>query len=135
MKQLEVADEVHAQVALLAKAWNTSVSDVIRRLLAEFRSEDAPSAPAKPKFGEVAVHAIYAGIRTDGLFNQHSGSLTISSGPLAGRTYSKPSGAAVALVQIYSPEVNPNRNGWSFWVVSRTGQRLQAIRHERPHLS
>jgi hypothetical protein len=41
----------------------------------------------------------------------------------------------VALVQEYSPDVNLNRNRWSFWVVSKTGKRLQAIRYERPRLS
>ena len=39
------------------------------------------------------------------------------------------------IVQQHSPEVNPNRNGWSFWIVSRTGKRLQTIRYERPRVS
>ena len=82
-----------------------------------------------------AVHAIYGGTRTDGLYDRVSQSLTITTGPLAGRSFSKPSGAAVALVQVYSPDVNPNRNGWSFWVVSKTGKRLQTIRYERPRMS
>ena len=135
MKQLEVADDVHEQVTLLAKAWNTSVSDALRRLLAVFRGAEEPSAPETSVAKQEAVHAIYGGTRTDGLYDRVSHSLTITTGPLAGRTFSKPSGAAVALVQQHSPEVNPNRNGWSFWIVSRTGKRLQTIRYERPRVS
>ena len=135
MKQLEVADDVHEQVTLLARAWDTSASDALRRLLVAFRGADEPVVPAVPAAERQAVHAIYGGARTDGLFDRVSHSLTITTGPLAGRTFSKPSGAAVALVQLYSPEVNPNRNGWSFWIVSRTGKRLQTIRSERPRMS
>ena len=135
MKQLEVADDVHEHVTLLARAWNTSASDALRRLLVLFRGPDEPTVSAVPVVEQEAVHAIYAGTRTDGLFDRVSHSLTITTGPLADRTFSKPSGAAVALVQICSPEVNPNRNGWSFWIVSRTGKRLQTIRYERPRVS
>jgi predicted CopG family antitoxin len=134
MKQLQVADDVYEQVTLLARAWTTSVSDVLRRLLIEFRDAEDPSASAKPTTEQISVHAIYGGTRTDGLYDPVTQSLTITSGPLAGRTFSKPSGAAVALVGALSPDVNPSRNGWSFWVVSKTGKRLQAIRYERPRV-
>ena len=135
MKQLEVADDVHEQVTLLARAWKTSTSDAVRRLLVEFRGAEEPSASAAPTPEQVAVHAIYGGTRTDGFYDSVTQSLTITTGPLTGRTFSKPSGAAVALVQVHSPDVNPNRNGWSFWVVSKTGKRLQTIRYERPPMS
>lgn len=135
MKQLDVADDVHEQVTLLARAWNTSASDALRRLLAEFRGTRTQPAAAVSASDEEPVYVIYGGMRTDGLFNRANQSLTITSGPLAGRVFSRPSGAAVALVQMHSPEVNPNRNGWSFWIVSRTGERLQSIRYERPNMS
>jgi len=135
VKQLEVADDVHEQVALLARAWNTSASDVLRRLLAEFRGTEVQPAAATTVSDEEPVYVIYGGTRTDGLFNRVNQSLKITSGPLTGRVFSRPSGAAVALVQMHSPEVNPNRNGWSFWTVSRTGERLQTIRYERPNMS
>jgi hypothetical protein len=134
VKQLEVADDVHEQVTLLARAWKTSASDALRRLLVEFRGAEEVPVSTKSSTEQVAVHAIYGGTRTDGLYDPVTQSLTITTGPLADRTFSKPSGAAVALVQAHRPDVNPNRNGWSFWVVSRTGERLQAIRHERPRM-
>ena len=128
MKQLAVTDDVYDQVTLLARAWTTSASDVIGRLLREFRSAADDGARAKPE--QIAVHAVYAGSRTEGLYDPATLSLTITTGPLAGRTYARPSGAAVALVGVLSPGVNPSRNGWSFWVISKTGQRLQSIRQK-----
>jgi hypothetical protein len=133
MRQLDVADNVYEQVMLLARAWETSVGDVIHRLLIEFRDDaDNPAESPKESPGQVALHAIYGETRTEALYDPVTKSVTITTGPLAGRTFSKPSGAAVALVQVQSPGVNPNRNGWSFWVMSETGERLQAIRYNRP---
>jgi hypothetical protein len=94
--------------------------------VAGFKAETDPA-----KAQEVAVHAIYAGIRTEGIYDRAAQSLTITTGPLAGKTFSKPSGAAVALVANLRPGVHPNRNGWSFWVESSSGKRLQAIRYEK----
>jgi hypothetical protein len=128
MQQLAVTDEVYEQITLLARAWAIGANDVIGRLLRDFRDAQAETAPPKPK--QVAVHAIYSGTRTEGLYDPAAQSLTITTGPLAGRTFNKPSGAAVALVAALRPDVHPNRNGWSFWVESRTGKRLQAIRYK-----
>jgi hypothetical protein len=128
MQQLAVTDEVYEQITLLARAWSISANEVIARLLRDFREIQAERAPAKPE--QVAVHAIYAGTRTEGLYDPAAQSLTITTGPLAGRAFSKPSGAAVALVAALRPDVHPNRNGWSFWVDSRSGKRLQAIRYK-----
>jgi negative regulator of replication initiation len=129
MRQLTVSDAIYEQLALLARAWGISASDVVERLLRDFRGTEAEAASAKSQ--EVAVHAIYAGVRTDGTYDRASQSLTITTGPLAGKTFSKPSGAAVALVAALRPGVHPNRNGWSFWVESSSGKRLQAIRYEK----
>jgi hypothetical protein len=129
VRQMSVADDVYEQVVLLSRAWATTPSDVLRRLLDEFRgSEDSPAEPTEQR---IAVHAIYAGTRTEGSYDPGTQSLTITAGPLVGQTFGTPSGAAVALVATLSPEVNPNRNGWSFWVQSANGERLQAIRPRR----
>jgi hypothetical protein len=129
MQQLTVTDAVYEQVTLLARAWAISVSDVVDRLLSDFRSMDR--GPASAKAQQVAVHAIYAGVRTEGVYDRATKSLTITTGPLAGKTFSKPSGAAVALVAALRPGVQPNRNGWSFWIETSSGERLQAIRYEK----
>jgi hypothetical protein len=75
----------------------------------------------------VEVHAIYEGRRVDAYYDPSSRVVTIPSGPGHGE-YETPSGAAVAVVHAINPLVNPNRNGWSFWTVTATGQLLQSIR-------
>jgi hypothetical protein len=129
MQQITVSDATHGQVTLLARAWAISEGEVVDRLLMNFRSAETGST--SPSAQQVAVHAIYAGVRTEGMYDRVSQSLTITSGSLAGKTFSKPSGAAVALVSVLRPGVHPNRNGWSFWVDTSSGRRLQAMRYDR----
>ncbi|MFD5235089.1 GmrSD restriction endonuclease domain-containing protein [Streptomyces tendae] len=75
----------------------------------------------------VEVHVVYEGHRTNAYYDPSSRTVTIPSGPGRGE-YETPSGAAVAVVQAMKPHVNPNRNGWSFWTVTATGNLLQSIR-------
>lgn len=75
----------------------------------------------------VEVHVVYEGQRTDAFYDPSSRTVTITSGPGRG-VYETPSGAAVAVVQAAKPHINPNRNGWSFWTVTATGNLLQSIR-------
>src|SRR5580692_4489789 len=110
MMNLAVADDVYEQVALLSRAWAVAPSEVIRRLLAEF-TKGGEREPLS-RGSTVAVHAVYAGKRTDGNYDPVTKSLTITTGALAGRTFKSPSGAAVALVAALNPSVHPNRNGW-----------------------
>jgi hypothetical protein len=66
----------------------------------------------------------------DGVFHRPSHRLDISTGPLAGRSYRTPSGAAIAVVSSLDQSVSPNRNGWRFWVVSATGEQLETMRDQ-----
>lgn len=75
----------------------------------------------------VEIHAIYEGRRVNSYYDPSSRTVTIPSGPGRGE-YESPSGAAVAVVRALNPHVNPNRNGWSFWTVTATGNLLQSIR-------
>ncbi|MEU4133042.1 GmrSD restriction endonuclease domain-containing protein [Streptomyces wuyuanensis] len=75
----------------------------------------------------VEIHALYESRRTDAYYDPSSRTVTIPSGPGRGE-YETPSGAAVAVVHALNPHVYPNRNGWSFWTVTATGQLLQSIR-------
>ena len=107
------------------------VSRAISRLLDEF--EAGSSAATTPVVSEeqVPVHAVYADQRVDGLFDRRTKRLRITSGELADRTYRTPSGAAVAVVGVHNRSVNPNRNGWSFWVINETGDLLRTLRGAR----
>ncbi|GGS05471.1 MULTISPECIES: GmrSD restriction endonuclease domain-containing protein [Streptomyces] len=75
----------------------------------------------------VAIHAVYEGQRVDAYYDPLSRVVRIPSGPGRGE-YETPSGAAVAVVHVLNPHVNPNRNGWNFWTVTATGRLLQSIR-------
>lgn len=75
----------------------------------------------------VEIHVTYEGRRTSAYYDPSSRTVTIPSGPGRGE-YETPSGAALAVVRALKPHVNPNRNGWSFWTVTATGQLLQSIR-------
>ncbi|MER7968388.1 DUF262 domain-containing protein [Streptomyces sp. NPDC096080] len=75
----------------------------------------------------VEIHAVYEGQRVDAYYDPLSRVVRIPSGPGRGE-YETPSGAAVAVVHVLNPHVNPNRNGWNFWTVTATGRLLQSIR-------
>jgi hypothetical protein len=108
-----------------------SAGEVVASLVA------AASMPA-PARGEtehresadrLAVFADYEGHRTQGNYDPKTTRIDITSGPLAGRSFKSPTGAARAVVAHYKPGVSPNRNGWSFWTLDDgSGRFLQSIR-------
>lgn len=149
---IPVDDTTHAQVTLLARAWNVTPGQAIARLV-EFFQRPVPPAPEGGAAGgagddsgggadggggggagggsaggeRVRVHAIYGGVRIAGLYDPVTRALTVTDGPASG-AYRTPSGAASAVLQALKPEVNPNRNGWSFWTVDSSGALLQSLR-------
>jgi hypothetical protein len=132
MRSISVTDGVYDRIALLGRAWRYSDGEVIRRLLDEFstpdRRTDGTNLPDTPADNGVPVHAVYEGTRIEGVFQPGTRQLDITTGVLAGRSFRSPSGAAIAVVQAHNPEVHPNRNGWSFWIVTESGKWLQTIR-------
>lgn len=80
----------------------------------------------------VAVHADYKGVRTNGIYDQITRRITITSGPLRSPRDHSVSGAAKTVVEyILGAKLNTGgsqRNGWVFWQVSATGAPLQSIR-------
>lgn len=131
MTSIELSPATAARLRLLASAWETTDEGAVVRLIDRL-TDEANRQTASPAVDdrEIAVHAIYDGIRADGVYDRVTRTLTVTSGPGAGVTYRKPSGAAVAVVQAVNPSVNPNRNGWTFWTVSESGVNLQQIRRE-----
>jgi hypothetical protein len=122
-----VDDVTHTQVTLLARAWNVTPGEAVRRLVEHFQ-QPSPAAHSTARADkQVAVHAIYDGVRVPGLYDPTSQALTITEGPAAG-AYRTPSGAASAVLQALKPQVKPNRNGWGFWTVDDSGELLQTLR-------
>lgn len=79
---------------------------------------------------KVGVYVDYEGHRTRGSYDRDTKRIDITSGPLAGQSFKTPTGAARAVVAYYKLDVNPNRNGWSFWLLDDgSGGLLQSIRH------
>lgn len=128
---ITVREGVRQEVVLLARAWSTSEGDAVARLVEHFRTCGSDSQRADSTTDNeqtVPIHAVYNGSRIDAAFDPATEAVKIVQGQLAGRTFKSPSGAAVALVQEMNPRVNPNRNGWSFWTISSSGETLQTIR-------
>lgn len=123
-----IADDVHDKVKLLAQAWDTDDNGAIRRLLDAFQRPADDGGAANATQGAVEVHVIFEKVRTDAVYDPSTRSITITSGPLAGKSFGTPSGAASAVVKEYRPDVSPSRNGWSFWTISADGRLLQSIR-------
>lgn len=126
-KDITVDDATHAQIALLARAWDVTPGEAVRRLIEHFQNPSPTAAPSAPTGARVAVHAVYDGVRVPGLYDPATQALTITEGPAAG-TYRTPSGAASAVLQALKPHVKPNRNGWGFWVLDDSGELLQSLR-------
>ncbi|MEU9189252.1 hypothetical protein AB0D14_32850 [Streptomyces sp. NPDC048484] len=144
-KTLEVDPDTHQLIGLLAHAWDTTPNDVIRRLLAQLGQASVGQAPALPVTTRpapvvthptsfVAVHAIYAGVRVDAVYDPVTTSTTIPEGPGAG-AYTTPSGATTAVLQSLRPQVAPNRTGWNFWRITASGEHLSVLRPQVTHAS
>ncbi|MER8267958.1 hypothetical protein ABT007_27585 [Streptomyces griseus] len=126
-KNITVDDVTHTQITLLARAWDVTPGEAVRRLVDHFQRPSPASAPSAPASNRVAVHAIYDGVHVPGLYDPATQALTITEGPAAG-TYRTPSGAASAVLQALKPHVKPNRNGWGFWALDDSGELLQTLR-------
>lgn len=130
MPEIDVSRHAKERIALLGLAWGISEGEAVERLLDEFQKSGRRQTPARVD-ERVRVHATYEGVRTEGLFDPAAETLEITSGPLAGKRFKSPSGAAAAVVQAANPSVSPNRNGWSFWMATDTGKMLQMSRRQR----
>lgn len=131
MKSIELTDRDHERLMLLAKAWQISAGEVVRRLLEDFVKPDQEATTRDGMTGSeeaVPIYANYGGHRIDAVYYPATTRVEVTSGVLANRSYKSPSGAAIGVVQAYNPNVHPNRNGWSFWFIAENDQALQTIR-------
>lgn len=128
---IEVDEQTHRSLEFAARISNTSAGEVVARLVAAASMpEQTPSATERSETSTgVAVYAVYDGHRTHASYHSDTTRIDVTSGPLAGRSFKTPTGAARAVVAHYKPGISPNRNGWSFWTLDDgSGQLLQAIR-------
>jgi hypothetical protein len=129
MKNIEVDDGTHAKIVFAARIMGCTPSEVVRRIVESWSTEaaaDAEVPAADPNV--VPVHALYRGQRVEATFDRGARTVTVTSGPHAGTTFSTPSAAASAVVHALNPKRNANTNGWSFWRLTPGGDELKALR-------
>jgi hypothetical protein len=106
MPVVEIDERTAMAVNLAAEMAGVTPGEVIRRLVERSRPAGAGAqSPEVASLARVAVHAVYDGHRTAAVYDQATHRVTNSR-----------------------PDVNPNRNGWSFWTVTTTGRLLQTLR-------
>jgi hypothetical protein len=125
MATIDVDDVTKQAVSFAARIANVSEGEIIRRLVG---GGAPPSDGPEPASQGVRIYADYEGHRVRARYFEPA-RVEITDGPLAGKSFKTPTGAARAVVRHYNPSVNDNRNG--FWQIDKgTGSRvwLQSIR-------
>jgi hypothetical protein len=131
MGTITLPSSTHDRLRLVAAALGRSEAATVAELLDRLAgSGQASGENGEETRTEVPIHAKYEGKRIEALFDPDTGRVTITSGDLAGKACKSPSRAAIEVVTLLNPGVNPNRNGWSFWIVTATDESLQSIRRK-----
>lgn len=128
---IEVDDRTYRSLEFAARVASISAGEVVARLVADASMPNPTPSPAGSEDASklVGIYVDYSGHRTKADFDPDTSRVDITAGPLAGRSFKTPTGAARAVVAHYKPEVSPNRNGWSFWILDDGSQRfLQSLR-------
>ncbi|MBB5075815.1 hypothetical protein [Nonomuraea endophytica] len=131
MAFIDVSQETKEMVAFAARMAGISEGEIVRRLITDF-SEGEDAASPRVEGEGIRIYADYAGHRTRARFIAPA-RVEIVDGPLEGKSYKSPTGAARAVVRHYQPEVNDSRNGWMFWAIDNGGGPrvwLQTVRPE-----
>ena len=131
MPTIEVDEGAKRAVSFAARMADVTEGEIVRRLIAasSLEPEEEPSQKNVP------IYADYEGHRTRALYYAPA-RVEIVDGPLKGKSFRTPTGAARAVVRHYNPSVNDNRNGWSFWQIDNGGAPrvwLQSIRPAKPN--
>jgi hypothetical protein len=129
MPDITLSPHTHDRITDLARAWGISDEAAIIRLIDAWK--DARSDPQEDA-DQVRIHVVYRGERVDGVYHPSTGLIDLTSGPVSKATGLKPSPAAGEVIRAINKmkgkDVTGSRNGWSFWVVTATGELLQSIR-------
>jgi hypothetical protein len=128
MATIEVDSETKSKVAFAARMANVSEGEIIRRLVLGAAPDDKPVDAGSPG---IRIYADYEGHRTTAVYHA-PGRVEIIDGPLKGKPFKSPTGAARAVVRHYNPAVNDNRNGWMFWQIDNAGGPRVWLQSVRP---
>ncbi|QVQ53167.1 hypothetical protein J4H86_05110 [Spiractinospora alimapuensis] len=125
MPHVEITQKTDDRLELLASWEGISKGEVIARLLERLHEAGEKT---NTNATTVTVFTVYQKTRVEAEFDPATHTLAITSSPWSGETFSKPSTAAIAVVEHLNPNASPNRNGWSFWRVASTGRPLDTLR-------
>ena len=131
MATIDVDEGTKQAVSFAARMANVTEGEIIRRLVGA--STQAKGEPAPAPEG-VAIYADYEGHRVRARYFEPA-RVEIVDGPLAGKSFKTPTGAARAVVRLLNPSVNDNRNGWSFWQIDNGGGARVWLQSIRPRAS
>ena len=127
---INLDEPTHALVRFAARLFGVSEAEVVGRAVREYaREAEATPRPGREPWTPVPVYGEYDGRRVEGKYLPATRRLTLTSEPLAGTAYKSPSGAARAVVAALNPARSAAQtNGWRFWHLAETGERLEVLR-------
>lgn len=130
---VELDEPTHALVRFAARVFDVTESEVVQRAVHAFSQRGVAEArPPRGAWETVPVYGEYSGQRVDAEYFPASKRMTITSGLLAGTSFSSPSGAARAVVGALNPDrAATDTNGWRFWRISDTKERLEILKPQR----
>jgi hypothetical protein len=129
MVTVEVSALVAREMKAEAEALGIPEAQVVARWLGMSTAVGGATRAEAQPWTPLRLYADYVGERTDAVYVPKTRRVRVTSGPLTGRVYRTPSAAAYAVVQQASPgRAAPQGNGWRFWRLTDTGERLDALR-------
>ena len=133
MRQIDVDEQTFEVIRLAALVAGVSEAEVVARAVRAMPKGrgDVPTVPVDP-WSDVEIYAVYQGRRVEAKFLPATRRVTMTSGPLAGRSFRTPSTAAAAVVADVNPDRGSPTNGWRFWRVVATNAHLDSIRSSVP---
>ncbi len=128
---VKLDDRQHEHVRFAARLFGVTEAEVVARAVRHYAREvPAPGRPGDDPAVPVHVYGEYEGRRVEGTYLPATRRLTVTGEPLPGREFTTPSGAAKAVVAALNPARSgaPQTNGWRFWHLAETGERLEVLR-------
>jgi len=129
MVRIEVDDETLKRVRFAAQVFGVSESEIVTRAVNALSEQAAAEPSGRDQWEPVEIYGDYEGRRVSGKFLPATKRLTIVGEPLDGEVFTSPSAAARAVVAALNPDrTAAQTNGWRFWRIAATGERLEVLR-------
>ncbi len=135
MPTVELDDETHALVRFGAGLLGLSEAEFVARAVRAMSGSQSAPQPARElplrhdPWQPIELYGDYEGHRVGAQYLAATGRLTITTEPLAGQAFPSPSAAARAVIAALNPaRAATQANGWRFWRIAATRERLDSLR-------